>query len=285
VGMACALLLGANVQAQTLTASQQQALTLAAELYPDLFKGNQGVQQAQGYTYLTFSSGVAVGFKDADLYVRGGPFGPDIQKRGTVAQVTTQLTNLKNSVAVTPTADMTNLFTQAAKVYPNLFTGGSAFQTDAEGYLYKVFSSGVYAAIKNGNVYLKGGAYGTYYTSVGALNALLNQLNGNNNQNPIPTGNYNLAVTGTVSVAGVTQGISLNIANIPAPDVSDHDDIEEAFGDAMTDVPGLTITSFTYDVVSSSSNLVEFNISVAAVISQMGFTIPYTYKLNYKYTK
>jgi hypothetical protein len=171
---------------------------------------------------------------------------------------------------------------------------GSDFKVDAAGYLYKSYANGLFAAIKDNVVYVRGGAYGSYYTSVGGLNNVLAQLERtlNNNQNPgggtnipsIPSGNYNLAVTGSVSVAGVNQGVSINIANIPAPDVSDHDDIEKAFSDSITGVPGLTVTSFTYDVVSSSRDLVEFNVSISAVISQMGFTIPYSYKLNYKYT-
>jgi len=276
----------------TLATNQKAAIALAATLYPDLFTGAGTVKSAQGYTYQSFSSGVSVGFKDGLLYVAGGPFGSAIQSKGTVAAVMASLQNLKSSISVTPTADMTNLFTLAAELYPSLFGGtGTSFATSADGYLYRYFAnSGIYAAIKNGSVYVKGCAYGNAYTSVGALNAVLSQLNTAVNGNPgggttIPSGNYNLAVTGTVTVSGFASSYTLNIANIPAPDVSDHDEIEEAFNDSLTDVAGLTVTSFSYDVVSSTANLVEFNITVSATIVQSGFSIPYSYKLNYKYTK
>ena len=71
---------------------------------------------------------------------------------------------------------MTSLFDFAAQVYPSLFQNGTSFQTDANGYLYKYFDSGVYAAIKDGVVYVKGGSFGNTYTSIGELNSLLSRL-------------------------------------------------------------------------------------------------------------
>ncbi|MDY6949062.1 MAG: hypothetical protein SXG53_25485 [Pseudomonadota bacterium] len=286
---------GGSTPAQTtLTTDQEYVIGLAAELYPDLFTTRIATGTTQGYTYAAYNSGVHVGFKDGNLFVTGGPWGSQIQNMGTVSTVTTKLTNAKNSLTVTPTADMNSLFTYAAQVYPNIFTNGTAFKVDAYGYLYKYFAdSGVYAAIKNGAVYVRGGAYGNAYTSVGALNSLLGQLqavvNGNNNPGggtTIPSGNYNLTVSGTVTVSGFAQAFSYSIAGIPAPDVSDHDDIEEAFVDALGNAgSGITITQFSYDVVSSTANLVEFNVTVAATISTNGFSMPYSYNLNYRYTK
>lgn len=295
-GMACALLLGANAQAQSLTSGEQQLLTLATELYPDLFNGNLGLQQAQGYTYLRYNSGAAVGFKDGDVYVAGGPFGPDIQKRGTVSQVATQLTNLKNSIAITPNTSMTNLFNYAAQVYPDLFKNGSAFKVDAAGYLYKQFDGGIYAAIKDNIVWVKGGSFGSYYTSVGGLNNVLAQLEqtlNNNNNNPgggttipsIPSGNYNLTVSGTVSVMGFAQPFSVTVNDIPAPNLNDQADIEEAFKTAVASTEGITITHFSYTTKSNTADLVEFDVSVSATISQSGLNMNYSYALNYKYTK
>ncbi len=274
--------------APTLTSEQEAVIEIAAGLYPDLFTSHGDIKSAEGYTYLTFNSGVSVGFKDGNLYVAGGPFGADIQNKGTIAQVTTALTNQRNSVAVTPTTDMTNLFSLAAQVYPTLFTNGTSFQTSADGYLYKYFDTGIYAAIKDGQVYVKGGQFGSAYTSVGALNAVLSQLNtavNGGGGTTIPSGNYNLAVTGTFTVSGVTTGYTLNIAGIPAPDINDHDEIEQAFVDSFTGVEGLTVTSFNYTVVSSTANLVEFDVTVSATVTQSGFSIPYSINLNYKYTK
>jgi hypothetical protein len=275
--------------APTLTADQQAVIDIAAGLYPDLFLGAGTVGSAQGYTYQPFSSGVIVGFKDGQLYVTGGPFGSAIEPKGSVAAVTANLTSLKNSVNVTPTADMTSVLTLAAQVYPNLFSGtGSEFRTSADGYLYQYFANtGIYAAFKNGNVYVKGGSLGNAYTSVGALNAVLANLNAaiNGGGGSIPSGNYNLVVSGTVSILGISQPFSFQVNGIPAPDVSDQDDIEEAFRSALTSTSGLTINSFTYNVVSSTSNLVEFNVTVSATITTSGFATSYSYNLNYKYTK
>lgn len=65
------------------------------------------------------------------------------------------LANLRSSVAVTLTADMTNLFTLAAQAYPSLFGGtGAALATSADGYTHRYYAAtGMTAAIKGGNVY------------------------------------------------------------------------------------------------------------------------------------
>lgn len=299
-GIACALVMGANVQAQSLSSSEEYVLGLAAELYPDLFNvDHQPIKAAQGYTYITYSSGVAVGFKDGSLFLTGGPFGTQIKNMGTVSKVTTDLTLAKNRLTVTPTADMTNLFNLAAQVYPSIFQSGGSFQVDANGYLYKYFSSGVYAAIKDGVVYVKGGSYGSAYTSVGALNTMLSRLqtavNGGGNSNPgggtsIPSGNYNLTVSGSYSMSGpvvISYPFSFTVAGIPAPNVSDQNDIKKAFSDAVASSSGsgITITNFSYTTKSNTADLVEFDVSVSASISTAAGPIGYTYSLNYKYTK
>jgi hypothetical protein len=263
-------------------------IEIAAGLYPELFTSHGDVKSAEGYTYLTFNSGVSVGFKDGNLYVAGGPFGAAIQNRGTIEQVKTALTNQRNSVAITPTADMTSLFNLAAQAYPTLFTNGTSFQTSADGYLYKFFDSGVYAAIKNGVVYVKGGQFGSAYTSVGALNAVLSQLNTTVNGNPgsgstIPSGNFNLTVSGTVTLSGIvsiTQPFSFAVNGIPAPSVSDVDAIKSAFQTSLGG-SGATIGSFSFTVVENAATRIEFNVTATATVS--GLTSNYV--LNYVYSK
>lgn len=285
---------GGNTTTPALTSDQKAAIDLAATLYPDLFTGAGTVKSAQGYTYQSFASGVSVGFKDGSLYVTGGPFGTAIQNKGTVAAVMTSLQNLKTSVSVTPTADMNNLFTLAAQLYPTLFGGtGTDFQTSADGYLYRYYaSSGIYAAIKNGNVYVKGGSYGNAYTSLGALGAVLSKLNTTVNSGSsantggstgIPSGTYKLTVSGSFSLSGpvaISQPFSYSISGIPAPDVSSNGDIRSAFLSSVGS-SGVTISNLTYTVKSNTANLVEFDVTVAATVAGLS----YNYMLNYKYTK
>jgi hypothetical protein len=280
--------------AQALTAEQLTVIGLAGELYPDLFLVGGDVKSAQGYTYMTFSSGVSVGFKDGALYVAGGPYGATPRNMGTVAQVQAQLQTLKSSVSVQPSTDMTSLLTLAAQAYPTLFSGtGSEFRTTADGYLYRYFANtGIYAAFKNGNVYVKGGSFGNAYTSVGALNSLLSALDVKvNGSTPvIPSGNYNLTVSGTVTISGpiaISQPFSYTINGIPAPNVSDQAAIKSAFSDSLTgqSANGITITNFSYTTISNTANLVEFDVSVSATINTSGLNTGYTYSLKYKYTK
>jgi hypothetical protein len=203
--------------------------------------------------------------------------------------VQAKLQTLESSVSVQPTADMTDVLALAAQVYPTLFSGtGSEFRTSADGYLYQYFAStGIYAAFKDGNIYVKGGSFGNVYTSVGALNAVLSALDTkvNGGGTSIPSGDYNLVVSGSVSILGISQPFSFTVNGIPAPNVSDQDDIEEAFRDSLTSADGLTINSFTYNVVSNTADRVEFNVTVSATITTSGFATSYSYNLNYKYTK
>lgn len=297
-GLLLAVVLASGVHAQTatLTADQQAVITLASSLYPDLFTGSGAVTLANGYVTQSFSSGVTVGFRDGAVFTSGGMFGSTIQNRGTVAAVTNSLTNLKNSVNVTPSTDITSLFNLAAQVYPTLMAGGTSFQTSADGYLYKYFSnSGIYAAVKNGSVFLKGGSYGNAYASVGALNAVLTKLQttasgSSSGSTSIPSGNYNLTVSGNVTIAGpvsISQPFSVTINGVPAPNVSDQDAIRKAFTDSLAGQSSgpVTITNFSYTTIANTASLVEFDVSVSATISQSGFSTGYTYKLKYRYTK
>jgi hypothetical protein len=273
----------------TLTTSQQAVISVAAGLYPDLFTGGGAVTLANGYVTQSFTSGVTVGFKDGAVFTSGGPFGSTIQNRGTEAAVTTSLTNLKNSINVTPSTDITNLFNLAVQAYPTLLAGGGSFLTSADGYLYKYFSTtGMYAAVKNGTVYLKGGAYGNAYTNVGALNAVLTSLNTKVNGSTggtgnIPQGNFNLTVSGTVTLSGIvsiTQPFSFSVNGIPAPSVSNTDAIRSAFQTSLGG-SGATIGSFSFTVVENAATRVEFNVTATATVS--GLTS--SYALNYVYSK
>lgn len=83
-------------------------------------------------------------------------------------------------------------------------------------------------------------------TSVGALNTLLNQLNTVVNEGgvSIPTGDYDLVVTGTCNFLGFSYQFNFGPQDVAAPNGA----IEEAFVNAIASsdqVLGVTITSFT----------------------------------------
>ncbi len=82
----------AHAQSITLSADEQALLTLAERLYPTLFVDGQAPGTTQGYTYRHYAgTGVYVGFKDAQLYLLGGPFGDTVRQMGTVFGALSQL--------------------------------------------------------------------------------------------------------------------------------------------------------------------------------------------------
>lgn len=288
-------LLGSAVQAQTttstLTGEQELAINLAAGLYPELFSNGGAVKSAQGYTYQTFASGVSVGFKDGALYLAGGPFGSAIQNKGSISQVIDALVTLKHNVEVMPTEEMDNLFHLAAAAYPTMFHGGTPIQTSADGYVYSYFAgSGLYAAIKNGTVYVKGGQYGTTYRSIGSLSSVLTTLDKavhGGGTGSVSNGEYDLTVTGTYSIGSFTGPVpAFTITDIPAPSVASEDQVRAAFINFLQGSgPNATIHSFTYTVKSNTADLVEFDMSVSATITSGPYSTNYSYALNYRYVK
>src|SRR5690606_14315011 len=104
--------------------------------------------------------------KDGELFLMGGPFGSSIVSKGSVSDVLLLLEDLKADLNLSASSDMLTLFSLAAAQFPDIFSGASEIRTSADGYLYRHYAdTGVYAGIKNGLVYLKGGAFGSFYTS------------------------------------------------------------------------------------------------------------------------
>jgi hypothetical protein len=291
--------------AQTISNDARAAVTLAAELYPDLFVGSSAVREADGYTYVTFSSGVYLGFKDGSVFVSGGPFGSGIKNQGSIATVHAQLQRLKASLAVTQTADMTALFDLAAQLYPSLFTAATSTGVSADGYLYRFYAnSGIWVGIKNGLVHLKGGAFGNAYTSRGSIAAVSAQLRAALNPAPTPTptptpsvtptptptpvptptptpvtGLYDLTVSGKISMNGMLLDIpAITLLDVPAPGAADH----KAFEDAVKSMGASNISGLTVELISNTSARIAYRVRFNATLTGLGSV---SYDLTYDYVK
>ncbi|MES2605153.1 MAG: hypothetical protein V4603_09455 [Pseudomonadota bacterium] len=76
----------------------------------------------------------------------------------------------------TVSADIVTLFSRAGQFYPNVFVGGTGWFSYS-GYTYKYFpAAGIYAGVKDGQVYLMGGAYGNTPSAKGSVTALSNAI-------------------------------------------------------------------------------------------------------------
>src|SRR5690606_17792571 len=83
-----------------LSADAQAALELAEEIWPELFSGGIELRYHQelGYTYRYYAAtGVYVGFKGGDVFVKGPQFGPDIYRKGSETQVLAKLKEIQIS--------------------------------------------------------------------------------------------------------------------------------------------------------------------------------------------
>jgi len=82
----------------TISADAQAALKLAEEIWPDLFSGGIELRYhaALGYAYRYYANtGVYVGFKGGEVFVKGPQFGPDIYSKGTERTVLAKLEQIK----------------------------------------------------------------------------------------------------------------------------------------------------------------------------------------------
>jgi hypothetical protein len=72
--------------------------------------------------------------------------------------------------------DIKNLFQLAQQAYPTLFTNASGWRSHG-GYTYQFYAaSGIYAGVKDGNVFLLGGPFGSSIVQKGALTAAIGVL-------------------------------------------------------------------------------------------------------------
>lgn len=177
---------------------------------------------------------------------------------------------------------------QYASLFPAMTTTG-AFQV-IEGFLARGYAStGIYIGIKDGTVYVLGGEFGDQPVSIGTVANTIAQLTGGTPdpdiEEPvvdIPEGDFDLTISGTVSVFGVSSPFSATVEDIPAPGESDLDNLEDYVRDELEkQSPSITYTSFVVSEVSVSNDRVFFRAQYSATTS--GVTS--AYNVTYEYIR
>lgn len=175
---------------------------------------------------------------------------------------------------------------QYASLFPAMTTTG-AFQI-IEGYLARGYAStGIYIGIKGGTVYVLGGEFGDTPVSIGTVANTIAQLTGGTPdiEEPVvevPEGDFDLTISGTVSVFGASSPFSASIEDIPAPGEEDLDNLEDYVRDELEkQSPDITYTSFQVSEISVSNDRVFFRAQYSATTS--GITS--AYNVTYEYIR
>ncbi|HLT63903.1 MAG TPA: hypothetical protein VKZ92_05205 [Pseudohongiella sp.] len=199
-------------------------------------------------------------------------------------------------------ADFIKILELAEQQFADLFPG-AAVKDNAlriiDGFVARSYTgSGVNVAIKDGLIYVQGGAFGNAPVTIGTIANTIAQLTGSTDpviDDPVidvPEGDYDLTISGNVtgSVMGFpfSQPLTLTIEKIPAPDANDIDKVEDDIRESLKDVEGLdalALTNITISEVSTSSNRVSFRVQFSANMLVQGFTVLVGYDLVYEYLK
>lgn len=194
---------------------------------------------------------------------------------------------------------ITDIFRLAEQQFADLFpaaAGNNAYQI-IDGYIARQYAStGTAIGIKNGTVYVLGGAFGDTPVTIGTIANTIAQLTGTDPiEEPVvevPEGDYNLTISGTVSTSGVSTPFSVTIESIPAPGSSDidslEDDVRKAF-DEVENVNPSTFSNFQISEVSVSDSRVFFRAqfsSTTTTATPIGnLTTNVSYNVTYEYLK
>lgn len=204
--------------------------------------------------------------------------------------------------------DMTavaDIFKLAEQIYASIFPAAStsnAFQIVNGAITRNYQSTGVKIAITGGTVYVSGGEFGSEPVTIGTIantRALLVAEAGGQTGGPVeepkvevPSGNYALTISGTVSatIFGNTTStpITVTIDSIPAPDANDIDKIETEVKKSLENTEGVdvsTFANFQVSEVSVTDSRVFFRIRFAGTTVSSGITVNQSYNLTYEYIK
>lgn len=249
----------------------------------------------------------SLGIKLAISNVSTGQFN-EVNVMSTSGQFLGQFTGVKKSTSTScpllgsaqaDLTDITQIIKLAEQQFGDLFpsaVANNAFQI-IDGFVSRNYTtSGVSIGIKNGTVYVAGGAFGNTPQTIGTIANTLAQLTGGPGvEEPVvevPEGDYKLTISGTVSatVLGFTTTTPLNVTidKIPAPDSSDIDEIEDDVREALKNAEGVdaaTFTSFRVSEVSTSNSRVFFRVQFSGTIVSSGITVQQSYNLTYEYIK
>lgn len=192
-----------------------------------------------------------------------------------------------------------DIFRLAEQQFADLFpaaAGNNAYQI-IDGYIARQYAAtGTAIGIKNGTVYVLGGAFGNTPVTIGTIANTIAQLTGGEPiEEPVvevPEGDYDLTIAGTVSTSGVSTPFSVTIESIPAPGSSDIDDLEDDVRAALDDVEGVNpnmFSNFQISEVSVSDSRVFFRAqfsSTTTTATPIGnITTNVSYNLTYEYIK
>lgn len=189
-------------------------------------------------------------------------------------------------------AEAEAVFALAKQLYPDLFPG--ATQPDLgeyEGYIYRFYQgSGIYVGVKDNEIWLMGGPFGPNPARQGLISEVKLFLDnekirlGLDADGTAGEGDFDLKITGTVTVAGFSTAIpEILIENIAAPSSTDLDDIEDLIREEFEEVG--TVSQLTIVEVNNTANRITFDLEFKGSVTAQGFTIVSDYKLRYDYTK
>ncbi|MDO8908196.1 MAG: hypothetical protein Q7W55_06820 [Pseudohongiella sp.] len=194
---------------------------------------------------------------------------------------------------------ITDIFRLAEQMYGDLFppaAGNNAYQI-IDGYIARQYTStGTAIGIRNGTVYVLGGAFGDTPVTIGTIANTLAQLTGGPVvEEPvvdIPKGDYDLTISGTVVTSGISTPLSLTIESIPAPGSGDINDLEDQVRKAFKDVEGVNpdmFNNFQISEVSVSDSRVffraQFSSTMVTATPIGNITTNISYNLTYEYLK
>lgn len=179
---------------------------------------------------------------------------------------------------------------QYASLFPSMTTTG-AFQI-IDGYVARGYAStGIHIGIKDGNVFVVGGEFGSSPVSIGTIANTIAQLTGGTPDVEEPVvdipseadGDYNLTISGTYSVSGFTQPLTITKDNIKAPGETELNDLESWVRDELEKAtPDAVFTNFQVSEISVSNDKVSFRAqySMTTQGQTLGYDVTYEYIRN-----
>lgn len=196
-------------------------------------------------------------------------------------------------------AEVEAVFDLAKQLYPDMFPGATKPALGLyEGYTYRFYQgSGIYVGVKDNEIWLMGGPFGSQPTRQGTVAAVKTfldaekiRLDGIVVTDPDAEGEYDLTITGSTTITlPIVGSITTQLAGLPvvqnikAPDPSDKDEIEDVILDYFEEVG--TIRDLVVVIKNNSSNRVTLELEFKATVVQQGQSVDTTYDLVFDYVK
>lgn len=202
-------------------------------------------------------------------------------------------------------AAIADIFKLAEQIYASYFPAtatSNAFQIIDGAITRSYQGTGTKVTISGGTVFVSGGGFGNAPVTIGTIAetraALVAEAGGQSDgpvEEPnvgIPSGNYALTISGTVSatIFGSTTStpLTVTIDSIPAPDANDLNKLEDEVKKSLENTEGVNVSTFTnfqISEVSVTDSRVFFRAQFAATTTTSGITVNQSYNLTYEYLK